>query len=311
MKPLVYAMPGNEAFAGALAAAWPADLAAVDLHRFPDGESLVRLDEPPRGRDVAIVCTLHEPDASLLPLIFAAGAARDLGARSVGLVAPYLAYMRQDRRFQDGQAVSAPQFGRLLSQHFDWLACVDPHLHRIHALGEIYSIPTREVKASPLLADWIAHNVERPLLIGPDAESRQWIERIARAAHVPSLVLEKSRHGDRDVGVAVPELRLFSDHTPVLADDIISSGGTMIEVTKALVAQGLRAPVCVAVHAVFAPFAYWGLLEAGASRIVTANTIPHPSNGIDVSLAVAEACRELAGGGEAVRKRSWANASRG
>lgn len=72
------------------------------LRRFPDGESYVRLDAPVGGRDALLVCGLDRPDERLLPLVFAAGAARELGAASVGIVAPYLGYLRQDRRFRDG-----------------------------------------------------------------------------------------------------------------------------------------------------------------------------------------------------------------
>lgn len=290
MKPLLYALPDNEAFTHALAAAWPGDAGELEVHRFPDGESRVRLATLPRGRDVVLVCTLHEPDARLLPLLFAAGAARELGARSVGLVAPYLAYMRQDRRFHEGEAVSAPHFARLLSSHFDWLATVDPHLHRVHALGEIFTIPTVVAPASPLLARWIAAHVERPLLVGPDAESRQWVERVAGEASAPFVILEKVRSGDREVELRVPDVSRWRGHTPVLVDDIISSGTTLGEAARALRAQGLDAPVCAAVHAVFAPGAYASLLAAGAARIVTTDTIAHASNAIPMAPAIAARC---------------------
>lgn len=292
MKPLIYAMPGNDLFARLLRAAWPGDVGALAVRRFPDGESLVRLETPPGERDVALVCTLHEPDGQLVPLLFAAATARELGARSVGLVAPYLAYMRQDRRFQPGESRSAAHFARLLSQHFDWLVTVDPHLHRYHALDEIYDLPSATVHTAPLLARWIASHVPRPLIVGPDAESRQWVAAIAESAGLPWRVLEKVRSGDRQVEIRVPEPG-GSDRTPVLADDIISSGTTLAEVIGQLRAQGSRKPVCVAVHAVFAEWAYWLLLDAGAGQIVTTNTILHASNAIDVSAAVAQECRNL------------------
>ena len=293
MKPLIYALPGNEAFARRLGSAWPADIGALAARRFPDGESLVRLDTPAQGRDVALVCTLHQPDARLVPLLLAAGAARAHGARSVGLVAPYLAYMRQDRSFQPGEARSAEIFARLLSTHFDWLVTVDPHLHRVHALGEIYTIPAGTVASAPLLAQWIAANVDRPLLIGPDEESRQWVGAIAASAGLPWQVLDKVRTGDRQVEVHVPDLTQWAGHTPVLVDDIISSGGTLAEVVGRLRARALPRPVCVAVHGVFAEWAYWSVLDAGAAQVVTTNTIQHDSNRIDVSAVVADECRRV------------------
>ena len=222
-RPLLLSLPGNEDATRALAEHLGADVGAVEVHRFPDGESLVRVACEVVERDVALVCTLDRPDGKLLPLVFAAGAARDLGARRVGLIAPYLAYMRQDRRFRDGEAVTAWELARLLSGVFDWLATVDPHLHRILDLRDLYPIPCGVAHAAPAVAQWIAENVRAPLLVGPDEESAQWVHTVAGLAGAPSVVLAKTRSGDREVTVSVPDVARWRDHTPVLVDDIIST----------------------------------------------------------------------------------------
>ena len=138
-----------------------------------------------------LVCTLDRPDDKFLPLVFAAAAARDLGAHGSALSAPYLAYMRQDRRFQPGEAVTSTYFAKLLSSQIDWLVTVDPHLHRRGSLAEIYSIPTQVMHAAPLISDWIRSEVKMPLLIGPDSESEQWVAAVARDAGAPHVVLQK------------------------------------------------------------------------------------------------------------------------
>lgn len=293
MNPLVFALPGNESFAQGIARSLGADLGRLEMRHFPDGESLVRLATNPGGRGVVIACTLHRPDAKLMALLLAADAARQLGATSVGLAAPYLAYMRQDARFRAGEAISAATHASVLSSHFDWLVTVDPHLHRYHALAELFRIPAAVVPAAPLLAEWIVANVELPLLIGPDEESRQWVDAIAEQAKAPALTLEKTRLDDRRVRIAVPDLSGWREHTPIVVDDIISTGGTQIQVLGALADRGARPPICLAVHAVFAEWALWGLLEAGAARLVTTNTIPHGTNAIDVAPAVGAACRAM------------------
>jgi ribose-phosphate pyrophosphokinase len=290
---LLFGMPNNERMTEALASALNArtrDTGALvaargdlTLRRFPDGETYVRIASPVRDRDVALVCTLDHPDDRMLPLLFTAATARDLGATSVGLVAPYLAYMRQDRRFVDGEGVTSAYFASLLSRAFDWLVTVDPHLHRRTSLGEIYTIPSKVVHAAPRVAAWIREHVRQPLLIGPDAESAQWVAAVAEAAGAPSIVLEKVRRGDRDVSVSVPEVDRWRGHTPVLVDDIVSTAKTMIETLGHLRRLALAPPVCIAVHAVFAPGAYGELLATGAERVVSCDTIPHPSN--DISLA--------------------------
>src|SRR5690606_33871912 len=118
---VVLAYPGQEAFGAALAARLGARLGCFECHRFPVGESLVTVEEKVRDEQLAIVASLRGPDAMALPLSFATATLREFGAAGVGLVAPYLAYMRQDVRFAAGQAVSAPLFARFLEESFDWL----------------------------------------------------------------------------------------------------------------------------------------------------------------------------------------------
>lgn len=289
--PVVLPLPGNEQLATALAAELGAEVGRLTLRRFPDGESYARLDTPVKDRDVVLLCTLDRPDDKVLPLLFVAATSAELGAAQVGLVAPYLAYMRQDRRFQSGEAVTSGHFARLLSGAVDWVVTVDPHLHRRTSLSEIYSVPTAVMHAAPLVAAWIRANVARPLLVGPDVESQQWVRAVAEDAGAPHVVLAKIRRGDRDVEVSVPEVERWSAHTPVLVDDIISTARTMIETVRHLARAGLAAPICVGVHAVFADRAYEDLLGAGAAQVVTCNTIPHASNAIDVTSLLGEGVR--------------------
>ncbi|VWC92077.1 ribose-phosphate pyrophosphokinase [Burkholderia contaminans] len=293
MTPLLLAMPGNDAMAGKLAAALGAETGATIVRRFPDGESYVRVESAVQDRQVAIVCTLDRPDDKLVPLLLLAMAARERRAACVGLIAPYLAYMRQDMRFRPGETVSARHFAAWLSSAFDWLATVDPHLHRIADLSQVYPIAARNVHAAPALATWIRTHVVRPLLVGPDEESEQWVADVARHADAPSVVLRKVRKGDRDVEVSVPEVEHWRTHTPVLVDDIISTGRTMIETIGHLRRAGLDKPVCIAVHAVFSGNAAQDLATAGAGRIVSCDTIAHPSNAISVTPELACAVHEL------------------
>jgi ribose-phosphate pyrophosphokinase len=208
---LILSLPGNEAFGQHLAAAGHWELGPIETRQFPDGESYVRILSDVSGQAVDLVCTLARPDDGFLRLIFAADAARALGAREVTLIAPYLAYMRQDRRFQSGEAVTSKSFARLVSSSFDRLVTVDPHLHRYSTLSALYTIPTDTMHAAPLLADWIAAEVNNPLLVGPDEESGQWVSAIAARIGAPHAVLRKIRHGDRNVDVELPD-RLVRPH---------------------------------------------------------------------------------------------------
>ncbi len=291
-KPLILPFPGHEGMARELAAALSLPMAQATIRHFPDGETFVRLDTPVRGRGVIVVCSLNHPDSKIMGLMFLSDLLREYGAAEIGLVAPYLGYMRQDKRFHDGEAITSAIFARLLSGLVDWLMTVDPHLHRYHSLDEIYSIPGHVLHATAAIAAWIEENVDDPVLIGPDEESNQWVADVARRAHAPFTVLSKIRRGDRDVEVSSPELDDCRQRTPVLVDDIISTAHTMIETVGHLKEAGMRPPVCVAVHGIFAGTAYQELKDAGAGRIVTTNTIPHPSNAIDIGGLIAKALAE-------------------
>jgi ribose-phosphate pyrophosphokinase len=292
-RPLLIPLPGNDHVVDGLANAVGAEVGRVAIRRFPDGETYLRYETPVSGRSLMLLCTLDRPNDKFLPLVFAAAAARDLGASQVGLVSPYLAYMRQDRRFQPGEAVTSAYFAKLLSSQIDWLVTVDPHLHRRGSLAEIYSIPTQVMHAAPLISNWIRNEVKLPLLIGPDSESEQWVAAVARDAGAPHVVLQKVRHGDRDVDVSVPDVARWRDHTPVLVDDIVSTGRTLIETIGHLKREGMRPPICVAVHGIFAGDAFNDVTAAGPSKVATTNTVPHVSNAIDITALLAQGVRTI------------------
>jgi ribose-phosphate pyrophosphokinase len=304
MKPLLFALPGAQGWIAGLAAALPADPATLLLHRFPDGECCPRFEADVAGRDVVLVAALAQdgpvtPDAHLFALYLAASVARELGAASVGLVLPYLPYMRQDARFAPGQGVTARHVGRLLSGCADWLVTADPHLHRYTSLSQPYTIPAWVAQSALAIAQWVVANVARPVLVGPDQESAQWVSQVAQLAHCPYAVLRKERHGDHDVvvtadgvdGADMADWRAAPGATPVLVDDIASSGCTLAAAVRLLRAAGMPPPVCVVVHALFGGGALDVLQAAGPARVVSCNTVPHATNCIDVLPALADAAR--------------------
>lgn len=295
MRPLIANLEPDSPLCAPFTKAMRAEHAFLELRRFPDGETYLRFKSDVSKRHVILLCSLDRPDDKFVRLAFAAATARDLGAKSVGLVCPYLAYMRQDARFVAGEAVSSVCFAKLLSSQADWLVTVDPHLHRHKSLSDFFEMPTVAVQSAPLMGDWIRRFVERPLLVGPDEESVQWVAAVARETNAPQVVLNKIRSGDRDIEIRVPELDHWRGHTPVLVDDIISTGRTMIETTKALKRAGLRSPICVGVHGVFADTACQQLLDAGVQRVVTSNTVKHETNAFDVSGILAAAVSDICG----------------
>lgn len=292
MSILLFDLNAAASLVDALARRRGIELGELEQRRFPDGEAYVRLLSSVRDRDVVLLCSLDRPDAKAMSLLFAAAAARAQGARSVGLAAPYLAYMRQDKAFKEGEAVTSETFAEIISRHFDWLVTLDPHLHRHSRLGEIYSIPAIAGTAAEEIGHWVRSEVERPLIVGPDEESRQWVEKIAAAASAPAVVLRKERSGDFHVSIGGEEPASFWGRTPVIVDDIVSTAATMIETVRVLREAGHADSVCIAVHPIFAGESYARLLEVEPARVVSTNCVAHESNAIDVSATLGLAIEE-------------------
>lgn len=282
----------EQASAARIAEAAGIATACVARHRFPDGELKLRLPPklPPR---VVLLRTLDYPNEKLVELLLVASTARQLGAQHLTLVAPYLAYMRQDIAFHPGEVVSQRVVGRFLASLFDAVITVDPHLHRVATLEEAVPVPHAVVlSGAPLLADWIAAHVERPLLVGPDEESAQWIGQAAARHGFDFAVCRKIRHGDRHVEVALPEFHVAGRNV-VLLDDVASSGQTLAVATRLLLAAGATNVDVAVTHALFADDAVQLIKTAGVGRVWSTDCIAHPTNAVSMAPAIAEALRNL------------------
>lgn len=249
-------------------------VAKVEVRRFPDGESPVRV--PDAAATTILYGSLDHPDAKLVRLLLAAAALRDLGARRLVLVAPYLCYMRQDRAFRVGEAVSQRVIGRLLAAHFDRVVTVDPHLHRVGTLAEpLPGIETDALTAAPLLAEALAtDDGPPPLLVGPDAESRQWVRAVARPNGLDTLVAAKIRLGDREVRVDLPDAANARGRRTVIVDDVISSGATMIALAGFLLEAGATSVEAMTTHGLCTAKTRADMRAAGLSRLRITDSIP-------------------------------------
>ena len=262
------------------------------IHDFPDGESVVRINTNVQGQIVLFAVDLYNPNAKLFSLILAAETVRALGAKKVNLFSPYLPYMRQDKQFLPTEGITSHYVAKLISHYFDSLLTVEPHLHRIKSLSEIYSIPSNSLTAHQSIANWLNNNIKKPIIIGPDAESEQWVTNIAKRVNAPYVIFDKIRHGDRDVKISAPNLDAFADLEPIIIDDVISTGQTMIEILHYLQKNDFKNIICLAVHALFVDDAYENIKKQCAT-IVTTNTRLHPSNQIDMSDVIVESMKIL------------------
>ena len=285
---VVLGFPEYEGAARRLADEAGMPFACVEIRQFPDGESLVRL--PGELPENVIFCrSLNQPNSKLVELELAAAAARELGASHLTLVAPYLCYMRQDRAFNEGEAVSQRIIGRFLARHFDRLITVDPHLHRTPRLDD--AIPVEQaiaISAGPVMTEWLRSLPYEPILLAPDEEAKQWVRAIAEPAGLEYAVASKTRLGDRSVRVVLPDIDIEGRHA-VIVDDVLSTGRTVVETAKQLL-DGDAASVSVLVtHALFVDDAMTDLRNAGVSEIHSTDSVPHMTNSLLLSPTLSEA----------------------
>ncbi|MCA3238746.1 MAG: ribose-phosphate diphosphokinase [Curvibacter sp.] len=290
MHPVLLHFEDEVDLASRIAAAAGLRTAYVRRHRFPDGELKLRLPGqlPPR---VALLRSLAHPNEKLVEILLAARTARTLGATTLTLVAPYLAYMRQDMAFAPGEAVSQRVVGAFLADLFDAVITVDPHLHRIERLNQVIPVQrTAVLSAAPLLADLIVQRRPRALLVGPDMESAQWVAQAAARHGLDHAVCRKLRHGDRHVEIAMPDVAVRG-RAVVLLDDVASSGHTLARAARELLAAGAASVDVAVTHALFADDAGQLLWNAGIRQVWSADCIAHPSNAVSVAPAIAAALR--------------------
>ncbi len=289
---LLLAFDDERALAEELAQALGVPLDFVTRHRFPDGELRLVLPKPLPAR-VILLRGLQQPNEKLVELLIAAPAARELGARALTLVSPYLAYMRQDMEFTPGEAVSQRHIARLLAAQFDRVLTIDPHLHRIASLDEVMPAGTGlALSAAPLLGRWIAERVPGALLLGPDEESGQWVSEAARAGGLDHAVGRKVRHGDHAVSLALPEVEA-QGRAVVLLDDMASTGRTLIGAAQGLLARGAASVDVAVTHALFNGDALPALQAVGVRHVWSSNSVPHASNAVSVVPLLAATLRPL------------------
>ncbi|WP_443082414.1 ribose-phosphate diphosphokinase [Tepidimonas sp.] len=280
----------------------PWTLAVIDRHRFPDGEWRLRLPACMPAA-VAVYRSLHQPNEKLVELLLAAPAARELGAQRLWLVAPYLAYMRQDMAFTPGEVVSQRHLGRWLAAAFDGLITVDPHLHRVATLAEAVPLgDAQALSAAPLLAQAIVARRPGALLLGPDEESAQWVQQAAATVGLQAAVCRKVRRGDRDVQVELPALDVRG-RAVVILDDMASTGRTVARAAAALRAAGAVSVDVAVTHALFVGDALAVMQAAGVGEVWSTDSVPHASNTVALAPLLAAALqrsvRSVAGSGTA------------
>jgi len=261
---------------------------ALIVDEFPDNELRIRFNGKPKDKKIFLVQSFYGNISDcIVEVIIAAKTARELGAGKIALVAPYFPYLRQDKRFHSGEAVSQEIIAGLIGKYFDAVFIMDPHLHRTKKLEQIFKINSKKMTANNLIVDYIRKHIQNPVIIGPDEESYKWAKDVAEMLGVESRILKKKRYSSYHVEVRLNEKIDLSNKNTVIVDDIVSTGHTILETAKILRKLGAKRIYCICVHGIFISNALANLKKSKIEVIAT-NTIPNPVAKIDVSGVMAE-----------------------
>ena len=291
---LIFGGSASEVLAIRVAREVGQDVSRLEVKKFPDGEKYIRVLDDVAGKDVLVIQSIyHKPDEYLLELLFLVNTLKDLEARRVVAVVPYFAYARQDQRFNPGESVSFKIVTELIEYAgVDEIYTIDMHLHHVPDISRIFKIPAHNLSATPLLAKYVKENftLRNPLVIGPDEEARQWASIAAKELSTDYDVLEKRRLGPERVEIKLKELNA-RNRDIVVIDDIISTGGTIVEAIRGLKKEGASNIVVACTHPILVGNALTKIYQAGAHSLIGTDTIPSPIGYVSISPLIAEICR--------------------
>ena len=292
MTAAIYTFPSYQAQGKQLANSLDLPCFDIKVHHFPDKESLVTLP-PQKNEHVIFYLSLDYPNNKLIELLLAAKTARQQGVKRLSLVAPYLCYMRQDKSFHSEEAISQQIIGQWLSELFDDLITVDPHLHRVHSLDKV--IPNTNniiLTATPLLGEFVKSLKKEVLLMGPDEESMQWVKQVAAVSSTSYSVATKIRHSDTHVSIQLPNMNFKNQHI-ILVDDVLSSGNTVAQTAIQLYTAGATQVDVLVTHALFSKTAMDTLKKARIKNIYSSDSITHKTNCISLNNLLAKNIKNI------------------
>jgi ribose-phosphate pyrophosphokinase len=281
--------PASQSLGQKVAENLNAQIVSVNLKNFPDGEYCLRFEGELKGEEVVVVQSTGPPqDMNIMQLLLMLDAAKDLGAEKVTAVVPYLAFARQDKRFLQGEVVSAETFVKLIetcgTDRF-----ITVNIHAENTLKR-FSVPTENLSAITSLAEHFKNRgLDGAFSLSPDKGAVGLAEEADRVLGGGCGWLRKER--DRYTGeIQVEEKSLnVKGRDVIVFDDIISTGGTIARAVKILKNQGARRVYTACVHPLLIGEAKQKIMQSGAEEIVGTDSIPSSVKTVSLAPLIAEA----------------------
>ena len=254
-----------------------AEMADVSIKRFPDGECYVRFNEKVEH---AIVVQNTYPDENLVELFLLQDALKRMNAQ-VDVVIPYYGYGRQDKIFEEGEAVSAAKMAKLIEMDADSIILINPH--KRHILN-FFNVKAEICDGVPAIAEYFKGKVDA--VVAPDKGAVHMAEEAASVIGCGYDYFEKTRISGSEVRMEIKSMEVENKRILIL-DDIISTGGTMAKAVELLKKQGAEKIYAACIHGLFIGNADERIIEAGCDELIASDTIESAYSKISVAEEVA------------------------
>lgn len=269
----------NKELARRIADTLKINLSPVECSRFSDGEIFVKIHESIRGSDVFIIQSTNSPvNDNMMELLLLIDAAKRASAKSVTAVVPYYGYARQDRKVEPRVPISAKVVANLLeSVSLDRLVTIDIHSNQIQGF---FNIPVDNIYAAPILLNHIrALSISDLVVVSPDAGGTHRARSFSAQLNAGLAIIDK-RRPQANKSVVMNVIGDVAGKNCLILDDLIDTGGTIINAAIALRERGARDVYCVCTHPVFSDNALERLVQAEFKKIIFTDTIPIAPNAL-------------------------------
>ena len=245
----------------------------IDVQRFPDTETKVRIIDDVRGIHAFIIQPTCPPvNENLMELMVMVDALRRASAKTITAVIPYFGYARQDRKHEGRVPITAKLVANLIAASgVDRVLCIDLHAAQIQGF---FDVKMDHLLALPALVNYLKElKLEKPVIMSPDVGSMKMADNYAKYLGCGVAVVQKRRLSD----VAVETGHVIGDVADmdvVITDDMITSAGSMAAAIKTAREHGARTVRVMATHGLFVSNAFERLVEAAPTEVIVTDTVP-------------------------------------
>ena len=260
------------------------DIGEREIREFPDSEIYVRILSDVHNETCILIQSITDNSAMIETFLFL-DALRDLGAERIHAILPYLAYSRQDKRFERGEALSAKTVLNIIDDLSDSITVINSHFLNNEGVYNFHGVEINNLDAFPLLVEYFKNRFNNAIIIAPDEGVKEYVSNAAKLFGCEFDYLEKKRIDSNNVEIK-PKNVDVNGKDVVILDDMISTGGTMIEASKSLKSMGARTINIGCVHGVFSKGTE--IFDSICNTLVCTDTIERKESDISVARLIGE-----------------------